>query len=143
MKSKNEVSAGGVVFRFDTKNLPQVLICKHSGYHKWVLPKGHVEADETLEQTAQREVSEEVGVHATVLQPIAEPEKYIYILNNERIFKTVHYFLMRYDSGNEQDHDFEMEDVRWVSFEEAIDLVAFEGAKNILSEAQKLLKKIK
>ena len=52
MKSRNEFSAGGVVFRRvgDTIN---VLICKDAGYHKWVLPKGLIGKSESFEQAAK------------------------------------------------------------------------------------------
>jgi 8-oxo-dGTP diphosphatase len=138
MKSRNELSAGGVVFRRaddSTNGSVQVLICKAASYHKWVLPKGLIDKDESFEQAALREVREEVGVTAHIVAPLGEPEKYIYSLHGMRIFKTVHYFLMEYDSGDESQHDHEMEEVRWVSLDEAINLVAYEGAKQILRAA--------
>ncbi|PWU23492.1 NUDIX hydrolase [Candidatus Cerribacteria bacterium 'Amazon FNV 2010 28 9'] len=140
MENKNETSAGGVVFRKKGKNY-EVLISKHSGYHKWVLPKGLVEQGETHEQTAVREVKEEVGVEARIIKPLGEPESYIYTLNGVRIFKKVYYFLMEYVGGSEQEHDFEMEDVVWVSIDEAIERMGFEGAKNVLKQAKKELEK--
>lgn len=138
MKSKDEVSAGGVVVR-KSNGLLEVLVCKHSGYHKWVLPKGRIENKESLAETATREVEEETGVQARVLHEIVPPEEYVFIFNGEKIDKKVHYFLMEYVSGFESDHDFEMEEVRWVSFEEAIELMGFDGAKQVLRKAQNLL----
>jgi 8-oxo-dGTP pyrophosphatase MutT (NUDIX family) len=44
------------------------LLGKHSGYHKWVLPKGMIEAGETPEETAVREVKEEMGVEARIVR---------------------------------------------------------------------------
>ncbi|HSW89482.1 MAG TPA: NUDIX hydrolase [Patescibacteria group bacterium] len=140
MDSKNEISAGGVVFK-KTNEGTFVLVCKHSGYHKWVLPKGLVEKGEKLEETAIREVEEEAGVKAKIIEPIGTPEKYVYILNGTRIFKTVHYFLMEYVSGEIDTHDFEMEDVRWVSPDEALHLVEYEGAKRIVEKAIEMLKR--
>ncbi|SRR5258708_18010079 len=138
MTSVNEVSAGGVVYRKQDDEI-KVLVCKHSGYHKWVLPKGRVEKGEKLEETAVREVEEEVGVKAVIISPISNPEEYIYTFNGQRVFKKVQYFLMEYVSGDEKNHDFEMEDVRWTSFEQAIELMGFDGAKNVLQKAQEML----
>ncbi len=86
--SKTEISAGGVVYR-KIDGEYEVLISKHSGYHKWVLPKGLVEKGEKLEETAEREVEEEVGVKAKITGKIDPPEEYVYTLNGERIFKSV------------------------------------------------------
>ena len=138
MNQKTEVSAGGVVYKKTDEGI-RVLISKHSGYHKWVLPKGRVERGESLENTAIREVEEEVGVKAKIVAQIGTPESYIYTFNGERISKTVHYFLMEYISGSHDDHDFEMEEVEWVSIDEAIARMGFEGAKNILEKARGMI----
>jgi len=141
--SKSEFSAGGAVFRKrKTKNeklKTEWLVCKHSGYHKWVLPKGLVEKGEGLEETAVREVGEECGIKAKIIAKIPEPEKYIYTMNNVKIFKMVNYFLMEYVSGDMVNHDFEMEDVGWFRFEEAVEKLNFHGAKVVLEKARKLL----
>ncbi len=63
MKSHDEVSAGGVVYRTTPGGL-QVLICKDAGYHKWVLPKGLVHKNESYEQAALR-----------IVAALGEPEK--------------------------------------------------------------------
>src|SRR5215510_12341290 len=134
MKSRNEISAGGVVFRRVETGI-EVLICKASSYHRWVLPKGLPNKGENLEQVAIREVEEEVGVRARIVDSLGEPEKYIYTIRGVRVFKAVHYFLMEYESGDEGKHDFEMEEVRWVPLDEGIKLLAYEGAKKILRRA--------
>jgi 8-oxo-dGTP diphosphatase len=133
--NKQETSAGGVVYRTVAGKI-EVLICKHSGYHKWVLPKGLIEKGEEPEDTAVREVQEEVGVTAHIVDDLGEPESYVYMLQHQRIFKKVYYFLMEYDSGEETAHDFEMEDVQWVSLDEAIEMMGYEGAKKILERAK-------
>jgi 8-oxo-dGTP diphosphatase len=134
LKSRPEVSAGGVVYRRASDGV-EVLICKDAGYHKWVLPKGLVDAGETPDTAALREVREEVGVTARIIAPL-RAEKYIYTARGVRVFKTVHYFLMEYESGSEADHDHEMEAVRWVSLDDAIDLMGYQGAKDVLREAK-------
>ncbi len=135
MKSRNEVSAGGVVYR-RTQSGIEVLICKDAGYHKWVLPKGLVNTGETPDQTAVREVEEEVGVRGRILAPLGEPEKYVYNARGVLVFKSVHYFLMAYESGDETRHDAEMEEVKWVPLDEAITLLGYKGAKDVLRRAQ-------
>src|SRR5436305_352608 len=135
MKSRDEISAGGVVFR-RSRDKVEVLVCKASSYHKWVLPKGLVNRGETFEQAAVREVEEEVGVRAQITARLGEPEKYVYTARGMRVFKSVHYFLMEFESGNEKVHDHEMEEVKWLPLDKAIELVEYKGAKEVLNRAK-------
>lgn len=138
MKSRQEISAGGVVYRRNQDTI-EVLICKDAGYHRWVLPKGLVRKNESMEATALREVEEEVGVRARIVAPLGDPEKYIYTARGVRVFKYVHYFLMEYESGSEMQHDAEMEAVRWVPIDEAIELLAYKGAQEVVKRGKALL----
>lgn len=141
MSARNEISAGGVVCR-KVGDSVEILVSKHSGYHKWVLPKGRVEEGERVEETALREVEEEAGVKAKIITSLGDPEEYVYTFNGEKVFKKVYYFLMEYVEGDTASHDFEMEDVQWVSFEKAIELMGYEGAKQVLERAQKTMESI-
>lgn len=136
--SKREFSSGGVVYKRENGKILW-LIAKHSGYHKWGLPKGLVEKGEELEATAKREVEEETGIKTKVIAKIPEPEKYVYTLNGVRIFKMVSYFLMEYVTGDIKNHDFEMEEVGWFEFDEAKEKLNFHGAKIVLEKARQLL----
>ena len=138
MDSKQEISAGGVVYKKEHNNI-YWLIAKHSGYHQWAFPKGLIEKDEELEATALREVEEETGIKAKIIKKMLKPETYTYIFNNKKINKTVHYFLMEYVSGSTDDHDWETEEVKWVTFEDAMKELHFAGAKQTLAEAKLLL----
>src|SRR5690606_41843472 len=68
-----------------------------------------------------------------------EPERYIYTARGVRVFKEVYYYLMEYVEGSEQDHDKEMDEVRWVPIAEALSLLAYEGARNVARRAQAAL----
>jgi 8-oxo-dGTP pyrophosphatase MutT (NUDIX family) len=137
-KSKREFSAGGVVYKRGKQGV-KWLVCKHSGYHKWVFPKGLVEEGEKARETAVREVEEECGIKTRIVGKMAEPEKYIYTFEGTKIFKVVEYFLMEYVSGDIKDHDFEMEEVEWLEFKAARERLDFSGAKKVLDKAKKLL----
>ncbi|MBU1084789.1 MAG: NUDIX domain-containing protein [Candidatus Beckwithbacteria bacterium] len=132
-KSKREFSAGGVVYLGD-----KWLVCKHSGYHKWGLPKGLVEKGESLEDTALREVEEECGIKCKIVEKITVPERYVYVFDGVKVFKQVNYFLMEYVSGDIKDHDWEVEEVEWLGFDEALTRLDFPGAKKVLTRAKHL-----
>lgn len=137
-KTKREFSAGGVVYKkIDDKTF--WLVCKHSGYHKWVLPKGIVERGEKSGETALREVEEETGIKTKLIAKIPEPETYVYQSEGVTIFKRVVYFLMECVSGEVKNHSFEMEEVAWLPYQEALARLQFKGAKEVLKRAQKLL----
>jgi 8-oxo-dGTP pyrophosphatase MutT (NUDIX family) len=79
MDFKREFSAGCVVFKKEKKKII-FLLGKHSGYHKWVLPKGLIEEGEKGWQTAIRETEEEMGVKARLIrQKPIHTEKYVYV----------------------------------------------------------------
>ncbi|MBX3086201.1 MAG: NUDIX hydrolase [Anaerolineae bacterium] len=141
MRSREEVSAGGVVYRRTPAGI-EVLICRTSTSQKWVIPKGLIDPGERVQQTAVREVREEVGVNARIIMPLDPAEHYIFTRENTRIYKTVHYFLMEYVSGNEADHDHEMELVMWVPLDQAIEMVAYDSARSVLQRAKAKLEAI-
>jgi 8-oxo-dGTP pyrophosphatase MutT (NUDIX family) len=166
MKTKQEFSSGGVVYKKNESEEPQFLLGKHSGYHKWVLPKGMIEDGETKEETAVRETLEELSVNAKIVLP--EPihiEKYSYraeLKSNQEtpqknkpvrrvlkyqeeggdgilVNKTVTFFLMEYVSGNPANHGWEMEDAGWFSHDDALAQMSFEGEKKALNIAFDIL----
>jgi 8-oxo-dGTP diphosphatase len=86
-----EISAGGVVYRKANGGY-EFLLGKHSGYHKWVLPKGLVEKGESQMEAAVREVEEEVGVQAKIVEvsPLKIIEYYYFADMGEIINKNPH-----------------------------------------------------
>src|SRR3990172_4248498 len=119
-----EFSAGGIVYKKFQIPIRQSadkfqikwLVCQHSQHKGWVFPKGligdHVEG-ELKETTALREVEEETGVKAKIIDKLEKPAGYFYVWQKEKRYKTVHYFLMKYVSGDITKHDFEMQAVEW------------------------------
>jgi 8-oxo-dGTP pyrophosphatase MutT (NUDIX family) len=97
----NHRSAGGIVFRLQSE-IPEFLALhqvRANGEEQWVMPKGHAEDAETSEETARREIQEEVGLKLIQNIGFVGTEKYQYveadgILNR----KSVDWFLFLADS---------------------------------------------
>lgn len=168
-----EVSAGGVVYRLSEPEEGarkwEFLIGKHSGYHKWVLPKGLVEKGESLEEAAEREVAEEVGVRAQIKDfvPVKTIEYYYFAdlvttrgesatgEQSERrvkkyqedggaktkVHKRVVFYLMEYeaDLGGV---GWEMDERKWVDYQEGERLLAFETEREVLAQARSVIEKM-
>lgn len=129
-------SAGGIVIR-STISGPEVVLGKRRSERDnvtWSLPKGTPDGEESLEQTALREVTEETGLEVRIVAPVGHIE-YWFFQAGRRIHKTVHYFLMEATSGGLADHDQEFEEVRWVPLSEAEALMSFPTERQILARA--------
>lgn len=132
---KREFSAGGIVFN----SKGQVLVTQHSQNKHWSFPKGLLDhPEQTMEESALREVKEEGGVEAEILGKVGY-SKYVYTFKGEKIFKIVTYFLMKYVSGEIADHDFEVSDIGWFEPEEALKKLTFSQDKELLKKAVEMV----
>lgn len=137
-----ESSAGGIVYK---KQKPTTLwlVCQHSQHKGWVFPKGFIGdriEGESIEDTALREVKEETGIAAKIIKKLKDTAGYFYVWKGEKRFKTVHYFLMSYVSGDINDHDFEMQDVEWLKEADVRERLTYKSDKKAFEEALKLLR---
>jgi 8-oxo-dGTP diphosphatase len=138
---REQISAGGVVFRGDAGSVEAVIVSV-GGMNRWQLPKGLVDKGENPEVTAVREAREEAGVSSEVVQPIETIEYWYAGLENGirvRFHKRVHFFLLRYLSGDTKDHDWEVNEARWVPIEDAASQLAFDNERRVMERARELL----
>lgn len=103
----------------------------------WSLPKGHIEAGESAEQTAVREVAEETGIIGRVVAPIGTID-YWFIAGNRRIHKTVHHFLLDAVGGELSDEDVEVTEVAWVPLGELDEILAYADERRLVRRALSL-----
>src|SRR5215210_2250252 len=112
MSTERERSYGGVVLRGG-----EVLVITPAGRPRVrTLPKGGPNAGESEEATATREVREETGVVARVVERLGDVE-YWYRRGGLRVFKTVGFYLCDYVSGDTADHDHRSEEARRMPLE--------------------------
>jgi len=129
-----ELSAGGVVVR-DGEVIVIVPTRRGAqGQRVLGLPKGHVDPGETAEQAATREVREEAGVEADLVEKLGDV-RYFYQRDGQRIFKMVRFYLFDYRSGTLEDHDDEVEEARWMPLQEAVTALSYRGEREMVQRA--------
>ncbi len=139
--TKMQISAGGVAFRNRGSRIEVAIICVGDQY-RWQLPKGLVDDGESIEVTAMREVREEAGIETEMLGPIDKVEYWYYSTDRGkrvRFHKFVHFYLLRYKSGEIQDYDHEVNEARWVEIDKAHDMLAFNSEKKIVERARQMI----
>ena len=98
------------------------------------LPKGHPEAGESAADAALREVREEAGVQARVVEQLGDV-RYWYTRGGQRIAKAVSFFLLEYVAGDVAQHDGEVEDARWMALDEAVRELTYRGEREMAARA--------
>ncbi|MEA2761187.1 MAG: hypothetical protein QOD47_471 [Gemmatimonadaceae bacterium] len=137
---REQVSAGGVVFRLDNPRVDVVIVAV--GNNRWQLPKGLVEKDEKPEIAAVREAREEGGVDSEVVAHIETVEYWFAGLDageRVRFHKRVHFYLLRYLSGDTSDHDWEVNEARWVPIDDAAAQLSFDNERRVVEQAKQLI----
>ncbi len=98
------------------------------------LPKGHPDGSESAEEAAKREVSEETGLEAELIEPLGEV-RYSYDRKGRRRDKRVAFYLFEYRSGDLADHDHEIEEAFWIPLEEAVTALTYDGEREMVARA--------
>ena len=124
-------SAGGVVVRDG-----ELLLISTAGGKRWQLPKGRVEAGETSEQAAVREVREETGVTGRIVAPLPGVDYWFAEGRSKRIRKHVDYYLLAYVSGSEDDYDpREVAGASWFPGAEALARLSHANERRVAEQA--------
>jgi ADP-ribose pyrophosphatase YjhB (NUDIX family) len=151
-------SAGGVVFRVTTMTatapLPgadpsaaqltldgvEVVLVGFLRDNTWTLPKGTPTIGETVEETALREVREETGVQARIVDDLGSIQ-YSFARRGVRFNKEVRHFLMKATGGDVALHDAEYDEARWFALAEAVQRLTYQNEVEVMRRAQPLIGK--
>jgi len=140
-KRVDEVSAGGLVInqsgtqglligRRDLKDPTKERLL-------WSLPKGHIEAGETPEMAAIREVQEETGIQSEISRALGVID-FWFMAGGKRIHKTVHHYLFKETGGNLQAQIEEVDEVGWFPLDEIVSMLAYPDEKKLIAKSGEL-----
>jgi 8-oxo-dGTP pyrophosphatase MutT (NUDIX family) len=151
---RHDVSAGGVAYRRvageggagqeEEVEVIEIALIATRGGHRWQLPKGSREADESSIETAIREVHEEVGLH-TAHEAFLKSIDYWYWDTYrkkdvpELVHKSVDFYLLKVTGGTLSDTSYEVDAVGWFTLEEAQRILTFKGELEVVQMAQAIL----
>ena len=140
MRQVEEFSAGGLVVDLAGAVPKGALIARTDRHGKllWSLPKGHIEAGESAEQAAVREVEEETGISGVIIGDLGAID-FWFVADGRRIHKTVRHFLMRATGGELSDADIEVAEVAWVPLPEIAGRLAYPDERALVDTAGRLL----
>ena len=124
--------AGGVVVRLDGKELKFLLVTARRQPGLWVFPKGHIEAGETPEQAAVREVAEEAGVDATIVTAVGATE-----FRSARGPVRAQFYLMEFQAEGSPGENRRR---AWMTADEARRALIYEDARLLITRAATIRK---
>jgi 8-oxo-dGTP pyrophosphatase MutT (NUDIX family) len=126
------IAAGGLVIDIETAT-PRVLLVHRPRYDDWSFPKGKLDAGESIEQAALREVEEETGLACRIVRELAVL-RYDYRTRNKGQVrpKVVHYFLMERLSGDIHVPGDEVDHALWFGVDEAGRKLSYEQDRELL-----------
>lgn len=131
-----EFSAGGVAVRRFRGRPFVAVITTFAG--AVALPKGHPDGGESAADAAVREVREEAGIDAVLVEKL-DDIRYWYVRDGRRQMKIVRFFLLRYRAGSVRDHDHEVASAGWMPLEEAPRRLSYRGERDVAARAGALL----
>jgi 8-oxo-dGTP pyrophosphatase MutT (NUDIX family)/ubiquinone/menaquinone biosynthesis C-methylase UbiE len=128
----NIISAGVIIYHSKKES---ILLVKDISSTKWGFPKGHIEKGENLEDTARREVYEEVGIkNITFIKHLG---KVTYEYKHESLThkKTAYYFLALTSTSKLVIDSEEILEAKWVKIDKVCDFIEFDDLLSVYKEA--------
>ena len=134
-----ERAAGGLVFRKAAEGIEVLLILDR--FDRWTLPKGHIEAGETAQEAAVREIAEETGISARIIAELPD-SSYIFRGKQDLVRKEVRYFLCEAVGGEIVPQVSEIKDAHWIKATQLDSLVQYDNNRPVIGAGLELLQRM-
>lgn len=134
-----EVTSGAVVYRKNNDEIEYLLLESQNKGHFWGFPKGHVEGDETLEETAIREIREETQLVLPIDTSFHVYTEYD-LSNGNRKQMT----LYTADLTQNEDIHLQAEEIKncgWFNYKDARERLTYDNLKELLDQVNDHLTK--
>lgn len=129
---KTEYASGAVVYRI-VDNQIHYLLLQSATDDFWGLPKGHVEANENLIQTAVREIREETSLKTNIDSRFKEVVEYDMKNGNHKV---VTFFVSKVAKDVEVSRQVEeINSFEWFTYDQAYEQLTYDNLKALLSKA--------
>jgi 8-oxo-dGTP pyrophosphatase MutT (NUDIX family) len=127
-------AAGGLVWRRAGDTIA-IAIAHRPRYDDWSLPKGKLDAGESWEEAALREVEEETGMRCRLgdeLEPVTYQDR-------KGRDKVVRYWLMEPEDDTDFVPNDEVDQLRWMAPAEAIEILSYPRDRELVQAAAERL----
>lgn len=131
-----EKSCGAVIYRYNERNEPRILLVKNHNGRCWTFPKGHIEGDEIEEETALREIKEETGLSVSLVPGFRRISTYC---PYGKIRKTAVFFLAKTEKSIVNMQKGEIDFYLWVSIDDALDMCHHENDIKTLRDVKRII----
>ena len=135
-----EKSAGIILFRIRREKREFLIIKYHLDKEYWGLVKGHIELGEKEEETILRETEEETQLKKIrVISGFNGKSNYFYKRDGKISYKEVVWYLGEVLDEEDGTVSHEHEELKWVSYDEAVKLLKYKKDKGVLIKAEERL----
>ncbi len=131
---KKEKSCGAVVYKVEHGEL--YFLIEHMIQGHKAIPKGHMEGQETEEQTALREIREETNLEVALDTGFRYEEAYS---PYEGVWKEVVYFVAEARSIDLKNQEAEVSSLEWLPWHAAVEAVTYPNTREALTKARAYL----
>lgn len=131
---KHEYSSGAVLYTETKKGPLFTLVLEQNGTYGF--PKGHIEGNETEEETALREIYEETGIRANLIPGF---RKEIVYLIQSHTTKHVSFFLASFENQYPCNRHNQVYAVISLPFNDAFERLTYESSQDLLEKAMHFL----
>lgn len=136
-----EPTAGGIVFRGNTKDSNVEILLIQDAKNRWTIPKGHIEDGESAKECAEREIREETGLQEMKVLNWLGKINFRYRRQQSLVLMTTEIFLVQAQGDTDKLNPEEwMNGIKWFPAQEALDKIEYEDIGKIILLAMKKIR---